>query len=59
MAEPIALIVLVVLLCITAFLYAQLLSVRVHQRRVQGRIDETIHLTAVVRATLAERRSHA
>jgi hypothetical protein len=43
----------------TAVLYASLVSQRVHERRLRARIAQTIHLTAVVRAFLAERRHPA
>jgi hypothetical protein len=49
------------LLALTAatILYGTLVSKRVHDRRVQARIQQTIHLYAVVRGFLAERRQAA
>jgi hypothetical protein len=40
-----------------ASLCGALISRRAHERRVEARIRETIHLYAVVRAFFAERRS--
>jgi hypothetical protein len=59
MLEQIVSVALVAILCATAFLYAALISRRVRDRRVRGRIHDTIHLTAVVRASIAQRRSLA
>jgi len=42
-----------------AVLYASVLSRRVHQRRVNARIEQTRHLSAVVRADLALQRGAA
>jgi hypothetical protein len=39
-----------------AVLYATVLSRRVHQRRVSARIEQTRHLSAVVRTDLALQR---
>jgi hypothetical protein len=46
----------IVALALGAVLYGTLISRRVHDRRVQARIRESIHLYAVVRSFLAERR---
>ena len=43
----------------TAVLYWLLLRERAQERRLRARIDDTIHLAAVVRAQLAERRQTA
>lgn len=43
----------------TAVLYWLLLKERAQERRLQARIDDTIHLAAVVRAQLAEQRQTA
>ncbi|HEX2140982.1 MAG TPA: hypothetical protein VHK28_01735 [Candidatus Limnocylindria bacterium] len=59
MLEQIVSVAVVAILCATAFLYAALISRRVRERRVRNRIYETIHLTAVVRTTIAQRRSLA
>jgi hypothetical protein len=40
-----------------AALWGALISQRVHDRRIQARLQETNHLYAVVRAFFAERRS--
>lgn len=40
-------------------LYGALVSKRVHDRRIKARMQETIHLYAVVRSLLAERRQAA
>lgn len=45
-----------VALALGTVLYGALISRRVHDRRVQARIRESIHLYAVVRSLLAERR---
>jgi hypothetical protein len=42
-----------------AVLYASVLSRRVHQRRVNTRIEQTRHLSAVVRTDLALQRGAA
>jgi hypothetical protein len=59
MPEQLAWILLIAILCSAAVMYAWLISERVHERRVRGRLDETIHLTAVVRTSLAQRRGNA
>lgn len=49
----------VLALTLGTVLYGALVSKRVHDRRVQARIRESIHLYAVVRSVLAERRQAA
>jgi hypothetical protein len=50
---------LLLALTFATVLYGALVSQRVHDRRVQARIQESIHLYAVVRSFLAERRHTA
>jgi hypothetical protein len=57
MTDPILLVVLLMASCGATALWATLISRRVHDRRVQARLRESIHLYAVVRAFFAERRS--
>jgi hypothetical protein len=49
----------VLALALGTVLYGALVSKRMHDRRVQARIQESIHLYAVVRSVLAERRQTA
>jgi hypothetical protein len=49
----------VLALALGTVLYGALISKRVHHRRVQARIQESIHLYAEVRSFLAERRQTA
>lgn len=46
-------------LTLVTVLYGALVSKRVHERRLQARIQQSIHLYAVVRGFLAERRHTA
>jgi hypothetical protein len=46
----------IVALALGTVLYGTLISRRVHDRRVQARIRESVHLYAVTRSLLAERR---
>lgn len=39
-----------------ALLYGRLIARRVHERRVQARLDESAHLYGLVRVTLADQR---
>jgi hypothetical protein len=50
---------LLLALPVATVLYGTLVSRRVHDRRVQARIQQSIHLYAVVRGLLAERRQAA
>jgi hypothetical protein len=50
---------LLLVLTAATILYGTLVSKRVHDRRVQARIQQSIHLYAVVRSFLAERRHPA
>jgi hypothetical protein len=50
---------LLLALTLATVLYGSLVSKRVHDRRVQARIQESIHLYAVVRGFFAERRHPA
>ena len=52
------LVIAALLLALTSatVLYGSLVSRRVHERRVQARIEQSIHLYAVVRGFLGERR---
>jgi hypothetical protein len=59
MATELAAAALLLALTFAAVLYGALVSKRVHDRRVQARIQESIHLYAVVRGLLAERRHTA
>jgi len=56
--EFVAAVLLLALPC-AALLYGAIVSKRVHDRRVQARIQESIHLYAVERTFLAERRQVA
>jgi hypothetical protein len=49
----------VLALALGTVLYGALVSKRMHDRRVQARIQESIHLYAEVRSVLAERRQTA
>jgi hypothetical protein len=53
MTEAVLYGILVLGLIDAAVLYATILSRRVHERRINARIDETRHLSAVLRADLA------
>lgn len=59
MTSEIAIAALLLALTCATVLYGSLVSRRVHDRRVQARIEQSIHLYAVVRGFFAERRHPA
>ena len=56
MTSELVIAALLVALTSATVLYGSLVSRRVHERRVQARIEQSIHLYAVVRGFLGERR---
>jgi hypothetical protein len=56
MTSELAIAALLLALTLATVLYGSLVSKRVHDRRVQARIQQSIHLYAVVRGFLGERR---
>ncbi len=59
MADMVVSALLLMALGATAVLYAALISQRVHDRRLRSRMDQTLHVSAVARARLAERLQRA
>jgi len=59
MTSELAAAALFLALTFATILYGALVSKRVHDRRVQARIQQSIHLYAEVRGFLAERRHPA
>lgn len=57
MFDAIPMLLLTAALVDGAVLYAVLVARRVHERRVQERLQDTAHLYSVVRTTLADRRA--
>jgi hypothetical protein len=56
MTSELVIAALLLVLTSATVLYGSLVSRRVHERRVQARIEQSIHLYAVVRGFLGERR---